>query len=95
MPREANAPSGAAMEKPSGRTMASVFAMVNEVLHQVANKPFTSASVYRESDSDDKAMVGIDVELATPSSNISLEQHISFFFILSITVSQILVVIMK
>ena len=88
-----NAPSGGSMEKPSGRTMASAFAMTNEVLYPTANKPPTSASVYKTSDSDDEAIVGMDVELATPSLHIFLEQYVSFFFILSISVFQISVVI--
>ena len=67
MQREANASSGAPIEKPSGRTMASVFAIANEVLHQAANKPPTSASIYRAFNSDDEATVVMNVELATPS----------------------------
>jgi len=77
MQREANVPSGAPMEKPNGRIMASAFVITNEVLHQAANKPLTSASVYKMYDSDDEAiMVGIDAELATPSS-LSPKQHVS------------------
>ena len=71
--KEANTPSGRPMKKPSGKTMANAFAMTNKVLYQAANKPPTSASVYRASDSKDKATVGMDVELATPSSDITLE----------------------
>ena len=67
--REAKAPSGGPMEKPSRRTMTSAFGMANKVLHQAANKPHISASLYRASHSDDETTVGIDVELATPSSN--------------------------
>ena len=67
------------MEKPSKSTIAGAFAMRNEVLHRTANKPPTYASVYRVSDSDDEATVRIDVELATPSSDPSLGQHVSFF----------------
>ena len=52
--------------------MASVFAMTNEV-HQAANKPPISATIYRASDSNDEATVGMDVELATPSSYFSPE----------------------
>ena len=61
------------MEKPSGKPMASVFAMTNEVLHQVANKTPTSANMYRTPDSDDEVTVGMDVELGTPSSDPFLE----------------------
>ena len=74
------------MEKPSGRTMASAFAIANKDLHQTANKPPTSASVYRASNSNDEATVGMDVELATPSSDLSPEQYVSLFFILSLNV---------
>jgi hypothetical protein len=42
------------------------------------------ASVHETSDSDDEGTVGMDVELATPSSNPSPEQHVSLFFIQSI-----------
>ena len=77
--REANVPSGGPMEKPSGKTMAGVFAMANEVPHQTVNKPPTSGSIYRASDSDYKATVGMDVELAMPSSNPSPRQHVNFF----------------
>ena len=68
--------------------------MTNEVLHQVANKPPTSASVYKMYDSDDEATVGMDAELATPSS---LSPKITYkpFFILSISVFQISVVIIS
>ena len=66
---EANAPNGAPMEKPNGRTMARAFAMANEVRHRAANKPITSASVCKTSDSDDEATVGMDVEFATPTSD--------------------------
>ena len=93
MQREANAPSGAPMKKPSGGTMASAFASTNELLHQAANKPPTSASVCIASDSDDEATVGMDVELATPSSDPSPEQHVSLFFILSVSIFQISVLI--
>ena len=93
MQRKANAPSAVPMKKLSRRTMASAFVMANEFLHQVVNKPPTSASVYRASDSDDEATVGMDVELATPSSNPSPKQHVSLFFILSISVFQFSVVI--
>jgi len=92
MQREANVPSGAPMEKPNGRIMASAFVITNEVLHQAVKKPPTSASVYKLYDSDDEAMVGIDAELATPSS-LSPKQHVSLFLILRISVFQISVVI--
>jgi len=81
------------MEKPGGRTMASAFAMTNEVLHQAANKPTTSASMCRASDSDDEAMVGMDVEFATPSSDPSPEQQVNIFFIQSISFSNLSVYI--
>ncbi len=67
------------MEKPNGRIMASAFVITNEVLHQAANKPPTSASVFKMYDRDDEAMVGIDAELATPSS-LSPKQHVSLFY---------------
>ena len=80
------------MEKPNGRIMASAFVITNEVLHQAANNPPTSASVYKLYDSDDEAMVGIDAELAMPSS-FSPKQHVSLLLILRISVFQISVVI--
>ena len=92
MRREANAPSGAPTEKPNGRIMANAFVMAKEVLHQAANKPPTSASVYKMYDSDDEATVGIDAELATPSS-LSPKQHVNLFFILSRSVFLISVII--
>ena len=69
MQREANAPSGSPMKKLSIRTMVSAFAPTNELLHQAVNTPPTSVSVCTTSDSDDEATVGMDVELATPSSD--------------------------
>ena len=83
--RETNVPSGALMEKPNGRIMVSAFVMTNEVLHQAANKPPTFASVYKMYNSDDEATVGIDAELATPSS-LSPKQRVSLSFILSMSV---------
>ena len=59
MQREANAPSGAPMKKPSGIIMVSAFALTNEVLHQAANKPPTSASMCTTSDNDDEVMIVI------------------------------------
>ena len=63
--------------------------MANENLYQTGNKPPTSANVYRVSDSDNKATNGMDVELATSLSDHSLEQHVSIFLIISISVFQI------
>ena len=73
MQREANAPKGGLMEEPSRKTMASAFAITNKILHQTANKSPTSASVYRASNTNDEATIGMDVELATPPSDPPLE----------------------
>ena len=73
--------------------MVSAFASTNDLLHQATTKPPTSASVCTSSNSDDEVMVGMDVDLATPLSDPSPEQHLSLSLILFITVFQISVMI--
>ena len=51
------------------------------------------ASVHETSDSDDEGTGGMDVELATPSSNPFPEQHVSMFFIQSIFHISVVIII--